>query len=53
MGDEGGFAPNLKSNEDAIKAIVEAIKSRLQSRRDIKIALDVAATEMYDEKPNL
>jgi enolase len=54
VGDEGGFAPNLESNEDAIKAIVEAIKKAgYKAGEDIKIALDVAATEMYDEKTKL
>ncbi|MCI8283915.1 MAG: phosphopyruvate hydratase [Firmicutes bacterium] len=51
VGDEGGFAPNLKSNADAIANIVEAIeKAGYTSGKDIKIALDVAATEIYDEK---
>ena len=54
VGDEGGFAPNLDSNEEAIKAIVEAIeKAGYKAGEDIKIALDVAATEMYDEKTKL
>lgn len=51
VGDEGGFAPNLKSNADAIANIVEAIeKAGYAPGKDIKIALDVAATEIYDEK---
>lgn len=50
VGDEGGFAPNLEDDEDALKLIVEAIKkSGYKVGRDIAIALDVAATEMFDE----
>lgn len=50
VGDEGGFAPNLQSTEEAIDLIVEAIqKSNYQLFKDVGIALDVAATEMYDE----
>lgn len=50
VGDEGGFAPNLKSDEDALKNIVEAIeKAGYKAGKQIAIALDVAATEMYDE----
>ena len=49
VGDEGGFAPDLKTNEDALKVIMEAIiKAGYVPDKDIKIALDVAATEMYD-----
>lgn len=51
VGDEGGFAPNLATNEDAIKAIIDAIqKAGYEPGRDIKIALDVAASGMYDSK---
>lgn len=51
VGDEGGFAPNLESNADAIANIVEAIeKAGYVPGKDIRIALDVAATEIYDEK---
>ena len=54
VGDEGGFAPNLASNEDAIKAIIEAIeKAGYNTGEDVKIALDVAASELYDEKTKL
>jgi enolase len=54
VGDEGGFAPNLASNEEAIKVIVEAIgKAGYVAGQDIKIALDVAASEMYDDKTKL
>ena len=50
VGDEGGFAPNLKSDEDGLVYIVEAIKQAgYKPGKDIFIALDVAATEMYDE----
>ena len=49
VGDEGGFAPNLKSNEEAIKLIIEAIKnSNLDLKKDINIALDCAASEFFD-----
>ena len=51
VGDEGGFAPNLASNEDAILVIMEAIeKAGYKAGVDIKLALDVAATELYDEE---
>lgn len=50
VGDEGGFAPNLQSVEEALDLIVEAIqKSNYKLYSDVGIALDVAATEMYDE----
>ena len=50
VGDEGGFAPNLNSNEEALDCIVEAInKSRYKLYTDVGIALDIAATEMFDE----
>lgn len=51
VGDEGGFAPALKSNEDALKFIVQAIeKAGYRPDEDVKIALDVASSEFYDEK---
>ena len=52
VGDEGGFAPNLKSSEEAIQLIVEAIKKAgYEPGKDIFIALDPAASELYqDEK---
>lgn len=51
VGDEGGFAPNLSSNEEALKTIVEAIeKAGYKPGEDVVLALDVAATEMYDEE---
>lgn len=50
IGDEGGFAPNLASNEDALAAIVEAIeKAGYKPGEDIKLALDIAASEMYED----
>lgn len=50
VGDEGGFAPNLSSNEEAIKVILEAVKKAgYEPDKDIKLALDVAASEFYDE----
>ena len=49
VGDEGGFAPNLQSNEEAIKLIIEAVKnSNLIPGKDIFIALDCAASEFFD-----
>ena len=49
VGDEGGFAPNLESNVEALDLIVEAVKSAgLTPGEDIVFALDVAASEMYD-----
>ena len=50
VGDEGGFAPNLSSDEEALKLIVEAIeKAGYKPGIDVSLALDVASTEMYDE----
>jgi enolase len=50
VGDEGGFAPSLASNEDAIKVILEAIeKAGYIAGKDVGIALDVAATELYKD----
>jgi len=49
VGDEGGFAPNLSSNEEAIEVILESIsKAGFNSGKDIRLALDVAASELYD-----
>jgi len=49
VGDEGGFAPNLSSNEEAVEVILEAIeKAGYKAGRDIYLALDVAASEIYD-----
>ena len=51
VGDEGGFAPNLKNNEEALKLIISAIiGSDLEPGKDINIALDCAASEFYDGK---
>ena len=50
VGDEGGFAPNLASNEDAIKTILEAIeKAGYKPGKDIKLAMDVASSEFYHD----
>lgn len=50
VGDEGGFAPNLSSEEEAIEVILEAItKAGYEPGKEIVIALDIASTEMYDE----
>ncbi len=55
VGDEGGFAPNLSSNEDAIEVILEAIdKAGFKAGEDILLGLDVASSEFYaDGKYNL
>lgn len=50
VGDEGGFAPNLKSDEEALQYIVEAVKKAgYKPGEDFCIAIDAAATEMYEE----
>ncbi len=50
VGDEGGFAPNLKTNEEALQVIVEAIeKAGYKPGKEFFIALDPASTEMYEE----
>lgn len=50
VGDEGGFAPNLKNEEEALDIIVEAIrKAGYEPKKDIVLALDIASTEMFDE----
>ncbi len=50
VGDEGGFAPNLTSNEEALDVIVEAIQEAgYKPGEDIYLALDVAATELYKD----
>jgi enolase len=54
VGDEGGFAPNLASNADALANIVEAIeKAGYKPGEDVRIALDVASSEIYDEESKL
>ena len=51
VGDEGGFAPDLRSNGEALDLIMEAIeKAGYRAGEQVMIALDVAATEFYDEK---
>jgi enolase len=51
VGDEGGFAPNLDSNEEALEVIMEAIDlAGYKAGEDILLALDVAATEIYDKE---
>jgi len=51
VGDEGGFAPNLKSNEEALQVILEGIeKAGYKPGHQVLIALDPAASEFYDEK---
>lgn len=50
VGDEGGFAPNLENDEEAIKLILEAIeRAGFEAGIDFALALDVASTEMYEE----
>jgi enolase len=54
VGDEGGFAPNLKSNEEALEVIMEAIvKAGYKPGEDVLLALDVASSELYDKKKNV
>ena len=51
VGDEGGFAPNIKSNEEAIEIVVKAIeKAGFKPGEDIFIAMDAAVSEFYDAK---
>ena len=51
VGDEGGFAPALKSDEEAIETILEAVKKAgYEPEKDICIAIDAAASELYDEE---
>ncbi len=50
VGDEGGFAPDLENEEQALELIIEAIKKAgYEPEKDIVLALDIASTEMYDE----
>jgi len=54
VGDEGGFAPNLSSNEEALVTIVEAIeRAGFIPGKDVMLALDVAASELYDAKTKM
>ncbi|MBE0644076.1 MAG: phosphopyruvate hydratase [Bacteroidetes bacterium] len=50
VGDEGGFAPSLKSNEEAIQYILKAMEAAKYTQDDCYIALDVAASEMYEKQ---
>mgnify|MGYP001196482972 CR=1 FL=1 len=53
VGDEGGFAPNLKNNEEALIYLSNAVSdSGYKIGQDIKFALDVASSELYDDKQN-
>ncbi|MDD2502968.1 MAG: phosphopyruvate hydratase [Clostridia bacterium] len=50
VGDEGGFAPDLKTNEEAIEVILEAVeKAGYEPGEDIRVAIDAAASELYKE----
>ena len=53
VGDEGGFAPNLKSNEEALKILSEAVHEAGYSLNDINFALDVASSEIFDKSKKL
>ncbi len=54
VGDEGGFAPDLKSNEEALQVIMQAIESAgYTAGEQVSIALDCAATEFFDSKTEL
>jgi len=53
VGDEGGFAPKLENNEEALKCIMEAItRAGYVPGQDVKLALDVAASELYEKATN-
>ncbi|MEG1575330.1 MAG: phosphopyruvate hydratase, partial [Clostridium sp.] len=54
VGDEGGFAPNLKNSEEVLETIVKAVEqSGYVPGRDIKIAIDAASSELYNESTGL
>jgi enolase len=54
VGDEGGFAPDLKSNEEALEVIMEAIvKAGYKPGEDVLLALDVASSELYNKEKNI
>ncbi len=54
VGDEGGFAPNIASNEEAIETVLTAIETAgFKPGKDISIAMDAATTEFYDEKSKM
>ena len=51
VGDEGGFAPNLESNEEALETIIEAIeKADIKPGEEVILAMDVAASEIYNKE---
>ena len=51
VGDEGGFAPNLKSNQEAIEMILRAVEAAgYKPGQDVAIALDTASSEFYDKE---
>ncbi len=51
VGDEGGFAPNLKSNEEALETIIEAIeKAGYKPGTEVMLAMDVASSELYNKE---
>lgn len=53
VGDEGGFAPEIKSNEEALEIVLQAIESAgYEPGKQISIAMDAASSEMFDEKNN-
>lgn len=54
VGDEGGFAPNIQSNEEAIEIVLKSIeKAGYRPGEDVYIAMDAATSELYDEKTGL
>ena len=54
VGDEGGYAPKLSSNEEALKVIVKAIKNAgYNPGKDVRIAMDIASSEFYDKEAKL
>ena len=54
VGDEGGFAPNLQNNEEALNTIIRAIEiSGYKSKEDVLIALDIAASSFYDKNKKM
>ena len=51
VGDEGGFAPEIKSNEEALEIVLQAIEAAgYKAGKDMAVAMDAASSEMYDEK---
>ncbi|MBS1646774.1 MAG: phosphopyruvate hydratase [Bacteroidetes bacterium] len=54
VGDEGGFAPNIKSNEEALKYVIQAVETAgYKPGQDIYIAIDAASSEFYDAEKNI